>query len=151
MKSSHRLPLRATSAALALFLVSLLPTPVQAVVDDAHSFAMEAAAPDVENGFAVRDDYWNGILKSGGRELIRHQLFKGNEYAFWLGVDTDGECDLDIKIYDIEGKRVDVTTSSDGRTASVHFAPPKTGSYFIVVSAKSRGGDIPWALAYGYR
>ena len=150
MNNFARQFLPAAVAAAAFLYVST--TSVFAVVDDAHTFAMEAAAPDAENGFEVRDDYWNGEMKSGGKELIRHQLFKGNQYAFWLGVSAEGECVLDIKVYDAQGKRIPVEAKSTGYYSTIHIAPPKTGSYFIVVSAKSaKGGKIPWALAYGYR
>ena len=150
MKNFARQFFQAAVAAAAIFHLSTAT--VYAVVDDAHAFAMEAAAPDAESGFEVRDDYWSGEMKSGGKELIRHQLFRGNEYAFWLGVDADSDCVLDIKIYDAQGKRIPVEAKSTGYYSVIHIAPPKTGSYFIVVSAKSaKGGKVPWALAYGYR
>ena len=36
-----------------------------ASVDDAQSFALQAAEPYVKQGFQVREDYWGGDLASG--------------------------------------------------------------------------------------
>ena len=101
-----RLPAPWTQALTALFL-SLFLTPVHASVDDAHSFAMEAAVPFVEQGFIVREDYWNGEIKSGQQLMIKHQLFKGNEYAFWLATANEG-AKLDLKVFDDKGKAIEI-------------------------------------------
>jgi hypothetical protein len=58
-----------------------------ASVDDAQSFALQAAEPYVKQGFQVREDYWGGDLASGEKKAVRQQLFKGNEY--WLGTEVD--------------------------------------------------------------
>src|ERR1044071_9415770 len=60
-----------------------------ASVDDAQSFALQAAEPYVKQGFQVREDYWGGDLGSGEKKVVRQQLFKGNEYWFWLGTEVD--------------------------------------------------------------
>ena len=38
---------------------------VFASVDDAQSFALQAAEPYVREGFQVREDYWGGDLAAG--------------------------------------------------------------------------------------
>src|SRR4026207_1074958 len=60
-----------------------------ASVDDAQSFALQAAEPYVKQGFQVREDYWGGDLASGEKKAVRQQLFKGNEYWFWWGTEVD--------------------------------------------------------------
>lgn len=138
---------RAAAAALAL----LLGVPfVHATVDEAHDFAMEAAMPFVEKGFIVREDYWNGEVKSGQKLMITHQLFKGNEYAFWLGTSQEG-ITLDMKVFDDKNQPVQIDTKSDKYFMSVRVNPPKTGVYRIVFSLKSKTEPgVLWALAYGY-
>jgi hypothetical protein len=129
---------------------------VQGMVDDAHSFAMEAAVPFVEKGFKVRSDYWNGELKSGERKAVKHQLFKGNEYCFWLGVDSD-DVKITIGIFDLKGNAVEVQVTESTNAKSVRILPPTTGSYLIVFAVQRVGEAVPatepvgWALAYGYR
>jgi hypothetical protein len=49
---------------LVLPLIALEPA-VLASVDDAQSFALQAAEPYVKQGFQVREDYWGGDLGSG--------------------------------------------------------------------------------------
>ncbi len=112
----------ATLAAL-LACASLL----QATVDESHDFAMEAATPFVEQGFIVREDYWNGEVKSGQKLMITHQLFKGNEYAFWLGTSQEGVA-LDMKVYDEKNQPIQINAKADKNFMSVRVNPPKTGT-----------------------
>jgi hypothetical protein len=101
--------------------LTFLPGSLHASVDDAHSFAMEAATPFVSEGFIVREDYWNGEVKSGQKLMVKHQLFKGNEYAFWLGTANE-DCKLEIEVLDEKGNKIHITpkigigptTSDDG-------------------------------------
>ncbi len=121
-----------------------------ATVDDAHSFAMEAALPFVEQGFIVREDYWNGEVKSGQKLMIKHQMFKGNEYAFWLGTANE-DVSFELKVYDDAGKEISIDSKSDKMFASARVNPPKTGTYTIVFSVTSKKEKgLFWALAYGY-
>jgi hypothetical protein len=137
------------AAALALLACAALPA--SATVDDAHSFAMEAAMPFVEQGFIVREEYWNGEVKSGQKLMIKHQMFKGNEYAFWLGTANE-EIAFELKVYDEKGKEITIDGKSDKMFASVRVNPPKTGTYTIVFSlASKKEKGLYWALAYGYR
>lgn len=107
--------------------------------------------PFVEEGFIVREDYWNGEVKSGQKLLITHQLFKGNEYAFWLGTANSG-VELDMKVFDEKNQPVEIKATSDEYFMSVRVNPPKTGTYRIVFELKSKKErSVLWALAYGYR
>lgn len=126
---------------------------VHASVDDAHSFAMEAATPFVSEGFIVREDYWNGEVKSGQKLMVKHQLFKGNEYAFWLGT-SNLDTKLEIEVLDEKGTKIHITPKIGiGPTfTSVRVNPPKTGTYSVVFSVTSKTEKgVFWALAYGYR
>ena len=156
MSTSHIFPhdakRRLVGALTALALVVTTPL-ARATVDDAHGFAMEAASPFVEDGFIVREDYWHGEVISGQKLMVRHQLFKGNEYAFWLGTANE-DCKLDLQVLDEAGKPVHIDRKDDknGMFVSVRVNPPKTGTYAVVFSVKSkREKSIFWALAYGYR
>jgi len=142
--------LRVRTAACAVLVLALVP-PAHATVDEAHSFAMEAAIPFVEEGFIVREDYWNGEVKSGQKLMVTHQLFKGNEYAFWLGTANEGAT-LDLRVFDEKNQPVQIKATSDKFFMSVRVNPPKTGTYRIVFELKSaKEPALLWALAYGYR
>lgn len=143
---------RTLKAALGAALL-VLASPALANVDDAHSFAMEAADPYVSQGFIVREDYYNGEVKSGQKLMIKQQLFKGNEYAFWLGTANE-DCALEVKVYDDKGKAIEIApTMGVGEFfTSVRVNPPKTGTYSVVFSVTSKTEKgVFWALAYGYR
>src|SRR6267378_3153304 len=76
---------------------------MRASVDDAQSFALQAAEPYVKEGFQVREDYWGGDLGVGEKKAVRQQLFKGNEYWFWMGTEVE-RAKVSVHIYDSEGK-----------------------------------------------
>ena len=154
MKPPRLLNLSSIMSRFALLLAAILFTavlPVQAVVDDSHSAAMEAAVPAVKEGFKIRQEYWNGTMKSGDKKIVKQQLFKGNEYWFFLGTDTE-KATLKIDIFDRKGTKINVETKLSENAAAVRVLAPATGTYIVVFSLTSKeGGDIPWALAYGYR
>lgn len=136
---------------LILLAIMLATTSLSATVDEAHDYAMEAALAYVQQGYTVREDYWNGEVASGQKLAIHHQLFKGNEYAFWLGTANEN-CELEIAIYDDKNQPVHMETRNDKFTSSVRVNPPKTGTYTVVFSVKSKKEKgVTWALAYGYR
>jgi hypothetical protein len=133
----------------AFFCCAVLP--VRAVVDDSHSAAMEAAVPAVKAGFKIRQEYWNGTLKSGEQKIVKQQLFKGNEYWFFLGTDSD-DVTLKVDIYDRKGTKINVETKLSSNAAAVRVLAPATGTYIVTFSLTTKDGEsIPWALAYGYR
>lgn len=140
------------SAALLAAACWLLALPsALAFVDDAHSMAMELATPYVEKGFQVRQDYWSGTVKSGQAKQVKAQLFKGNEYWFFLGCDAD-QCELELKIVDAKGKVLHAETKKIKGAIGVRILPPKTGSYAVIFTVTSSDVEKPsWALAYAYR
>ena len=144
--------LRATRlASLAAAAILCATGPLNATVDEAHDYAMEAADSFVKQGFTVREDYWNGEVESGQKLAIRHQLFKGNEYAFWLGT-ANPDCELELSILDDKNQPVHMEMKPGKHSCSVRVNPPKTGTYTVVFSVKSKKErGVTWALAYGYR
>ena len=145
----------ATFAAAAL----LAATPIAlAIVDDARSFAIEAALPWVEGEdggegeFAIRDAWWNGDAKVKEPKIFRHQLFKRNEYWFWCAA-SDLSATVSIAVYDSAGKLVKATEKFNKKhTAGVKIIPETTGTYFIRVVVESASKPVAhWAVVYGYR
>ena len=136
---------------LPFLLLVLGLSSVFAFVDDALSFAQEAALPYVKKGFSVREDAWGGDLGVKEQQAMQAQLFKGNEYWFCLGTDVKGAA-LTVNIYDSKGKLVNVETTRNGRLSAVRVVPTKTGSYFAIVTVvKSPQERTGWALVYAYK
>ena len=126
-------------------------TTVQATIDDALSFALEAASPYVKEGFTVREDYWGGDLPVKQSKAIVHQLFKGNEYWFWMGTDT-ANAKISVHIYDSEGNLAEVAAWQKPHKAAARIVPKKTGSYYLIVEVeKSPEERTHWSLAYGFK
>lgn len=141
-------PLAAVLAAAVFF--TTVPSAL-AIVDDSHSAAMEAAVPAVKAGFKIRQEYWNGTLKSGEQKIVKQQLFKGNEYWFFLGSDTE-KVTMKIDIFDRKGNKVTVETKPSENATAIRVLAPSTGTFLVVFSLTTKENEeIPWALAYGYR
>src|SRR5438874_4133717 len=134
-----------------LALVALQPA-IFATVDDAQSFALQAAEPYVKKGFQVREDYWRGDLGAGEKKAVRKQFFKGNEYWFWLGTEAD-RAKVSVHVYDSDGKLAEESDGwQKGHFAAAHVIPKATGSYFIIVSVEESPEErTHWALVYGFR
>lgn len=135
---------------LLTLLLSVAPSGL-AVVDDAHTFALEAATPYVQDGYAVREEHWAGWLAKGKQSSIRHQLFGGNDYWFWLASDEEA-AKLQVHVYDSGGNLVDAQAWSKGHMAGVRVQPKRTGTYYIVFQIDdTKLKRTRWALAYGYK
>ncbi|HEY2101667.1 MAG TPA: hypothetical protein VGH08_00290, partial [Chthoniobacterales bacterium] len=93
-------------AAIAIVANALWCANGSASVDDAQSFALQSAEPYVKEGFQVREDYWGGDLGAGEKKAVRQQLFKGNEYWFWMGTEVE-RAKISVHIYDSDGKLVE--------------------------------------------
>jgi hypothetical protein len=135
-----------------LVVTAALVINTRASVDDAQSFALQAAEPYVKEGFQVREDYWGGDLGVGEKKAVRQQLFKGNEYWFWLGTEVE-KAKVSVHIYDSEGKLAEQPDSWEkGHFAGAHIIPNATSSYFIIVTVEESSEErTHWALVYGFR
>ena len=132
-------------------LLILLIGSAFAYVDDALSFAYEAASPYVKKGFSVREDAWGGDLGVKDQQAVQAQLFKGNEYWFCLGTDVKGAI-ISVNVYDAKGNLVNVESSRAGRLSSVRVEPQRTGTYYAIVTVhKSSQERTGWALVYAYK
>lgn len=146
---------RFVSTLFALLCVAFSTAPARATIDDALSFALEAADPYVKEGFTVREDYWGGDLPVKTTKAIVHQLFKGNEYWFWMGSDQP-KAKISVHVYDSEGNLAEVEAfqkdKKGGTVAGARVIPKKTGSYYLIVEVeKSPDERTSWSLAYGFR
>jgi hypothetical protein len=141
-----------TLSRILVTLIAAIAVPLAlAYVDDAHSRAMEAAVPAVKEGYLVRQEYWAGTVVVRQPSVVKHQLFKGNSYWFWLGSDEDS-AQVTVHVYDSDGKLVDADAWQRGNMAAVKVVPKKTGTYMIVFSIEqSKAKKNRWALAYGYK
>ena len=145
---------RFTPLLAALLCLALGASPARATIDDALSFALEAADPYVKEGFTVREDYWGGDLGVKQTKAIVHQLFKGNEYWFWMGTDIKN-AKISVHIYDSAGNLAEIEAFDSAKKphmAGARVQPKKTGSYYLIVEIeKSPAERTSWSLAYGFR
>lgn len=170
---TDRMKLVSSIPAFCLAAVIAGGTLAYAYVNEAISLALEAAVPYVEQGFQVREDNWSGETTPGKPLLIRHQLFRGNEYWFWAGTSWPGAT-IEIAVFDSEGSSVGLEHFSRNGMAGVRVLPQKTGTYNLWVlpqyvktgkgmTPAERGASDPvdgvgefsgvldWGVVYGYR
>lgn len=147
-RRSLSVSLRRTVCAGAL-LLAVANAP--AYVDDALSFAYEAANPYAEKGWIIREDAWGGDLGEGDKKAVTAQLFRGNNYMFFLGTDVEN-AKLRVNIYDASGKLAESKSWQEGKFAYAEIKPPATGTYYVVVEILSSPEErTGWALVYGFR
>ena len=137
-------------------------TPGHALVEDAHIEAIELAGPIKKKGFKIREDFWSGTCKPGEKKLVKAQLFKGNEYWFWLGSDEDN-VDISFDLYDAKGNKITQESTAGIAARGVRIVPEKTGTYVAVFtialkpdppgkkSEVEKPAKICWAIAYAWK
>lgn len=136
---------------LFLLILALLIVPAYAYVNDALSFAHEAALPYVKKGFSVREDAWGGDLGVKDQQAVTAQLFKGNEYWFCLGTEVRGAV-VTLHIYDSQGKLAETESWQKGHFAGARVIPKKTGTYYAIITVeKSPQERTGWAVVYAYK
>ena len=146
-----RPPRSSLLAALAALAFLLAVGPARATVNDALSFAYEAAAPSVKEGYVVREDAWGGDLGVKDQKAVTAQLFKGNEYWFWTGTDVRGAT-VTVSVYDSDGKLAQTESWQRGRFSGAKVVPVRTGTYYAIITIqKSPEERTHWALVYGYK
>lgn len=144
----------------ALFATLFCPLhPARASKGDAHDEAM-ALAEKSRKGFKVREDFWSGTCKPGEKKTVKIQLFKGNEYWFWLGIDEDFG-DISFDVFDTAGNKVSSEATSSDLAKGVRITPARTGTYVAVFTITLKPtppgqkieepAKIWWALAYGWK
>lgn len=132
-------------------ILALLLVPAYAYVNDALSFAHEAAVPYVKKGFTVREDAWGGDLGVKDQQAVTAQLFKGNEYWFCLGTEVKGAV-VTLHVYDSQGKLAESESWQKGRFAGARVVPSKTGTYYAIITVeKSPQERTGWAVVYAYK
>lgn len=138
-----------TALVAAVFATGIATT--FAYVDDALSFAYEAANPYAQQGWIIREDAWGGDLGQGGKKAVTAQLFRGNSYMFFLATDVDGAT-VRVNIYDSEGKLAESKSWQRGRFSFAEVKPRATGTYYAIVEILSSPEErTGWALVYGFQ
>ena len=134
-----------------LLILACALLPALATVDDALSYTLEAAQPYVKEGFTVREDYWGGDMAAAQPKAITQQLFKGNEYWFWMGTDVKG-ARISVHVYDSEGNLCEVESWQKGQLAAARVVPKRSGAYYVIVEIEKTSRErTHWGMAYGFR
>jgi len=124
-------------------------------LNDIKLLAQAAALPSLkgEDKFILRESWWSGNIAPGKAKLIQVQLFRRNSYRFWLAA-PNREAELNLNVYDSEGKLVPTESESFGGTniVSITVQPELTGVYYVRLSLKtSLEQSQDWAVIYAYR
>lgn len=124
-------------------------------VDEVKLIAQRAALPSLtgENPFILRESSWAGEVEPGKARLIQVQLFKRNDYHFWLAV-PDREAGVSLNLYNGKGELLETENPRYERPNVVGLvvSPAETGLYYLRLSLHSTVGQPqPWSVIYAYR
>ncbi len=129
---------------------------VMAFVSDAKSAAIEAAIPQLdlpENPYLLRESWWHDTFrKKGDVKIIKHQLFKRNDYWFWAGL-SEPDAKVSVHVYDGAGELADGEDWQKGSAAGARIAPASSGNYYVRVELLENPGgeEVEWAVVYAFR
>ena len=126
-----------------LLLTVALVVSTKASVDDAQSFALQAAEQYVKEGFQVREDYWGGDWVWARRRRAP-ALLKGMSTGF--GSAPKSKSQGLLHVYDSEGKLAEQTILGKGHFRRGAHHSDATRSYFILSRWKNRPKSAPLAL-----
>lgn len=120
-------------------------------MNEGVSLALGVAIPYEKEGFKIRKDNWSGESGANKSLLIKHQLFRGNEYWFWAATSFP-DATTQVGVFDEKGNSISLETFSKNGKSGVRILPNKTGTYFIRITLKStQHKELDWGLVYGYR
>ena len=121
-----------------------------ATLDDAIASALQGIDSLAKQGYTVHDeDEWGGDLGVGEQKAIRHTLFKGNDYWFYMSADVDN-ARVAIHVYNDRGRLAEVDSWQNGSRAAARALTLTTATYYIVVEVTdSSAGRTHWAMVYG--
>lgn len=115
----------------------------------ARATAVAAASALVQNGFNFRDEYHTGLLRRGGKKVVRLHLSRGVEYALVAAGCRDAY-DVDIMVYDDSWRLIARDTDSS-TAAVVRYVPRWSGVFNIVVQMyDSTRNGAHYILVTGY-
>ncbi len=125
------------------------------VIDEVKLIAQRAAMASLtgERPFILRESSWSGMIDPGKARLIQLQLFKRNEYHFWMAV-PDRDAGVNVHIYDGNGEIVEgETIRYDVRNvAGLIVRPSESGVYYLRISLQTTvATPQEWAVIYAYR
>lgn len=129
----------------------LLPAPADASQADAQACVRSKIWDGYSDGWAVRTAV-AAELDQGQRKVYTVTLYEGVEYRI-QGCGDDGVLDVDVAIYDENGRLVKRDATKD-RQPELIFRPDRSGDYFLVMYARhlaAPGTPAGIAMAVTYR
>lgn len=130
--------------------------PEPPVLDEVRLIAQRAALPHLvgERPFILRESAWSGEIEPGKARLIQVQLFKRNDYQFWLAV-PDRDAVVGLHLYDGKGNLLETLPHAyeTPNVSSLEATPDETGVYYLRVFLAKGETDsrLRWTVVYGYR
>lgn len=128
---------------------------VKPSLDELKLVAQQAAIPHLGGGnpFILRESTWSGEVEPGKARLIQVQLFKRNDYHFWVAV-PDRMAAVNLNLYNGKGELLEAKTLryETPNLASLIATPSETGIYYLRLSLQTTVEETqPWTVIYAYR
>lgn len=131
----------------------LLSAGLVAAPDDeqvaARRAALDLAGAWTNDGFKLRDGYFGGTFKTGEPQVLRVNLYAGNQYWFTLAATSKAK-KVAVQVFDEGGKPMTFEAFQEENRAAAGFAPQASGPYLVKVE-ELEGEPSAFALVYSYR
>lgn len=138
-------------------ILVLLAAVSPALADDDEK-ATESAAqlmPRQEKaGYEFRAQAWINDLEVKTGRAVRVQMFKGNEYAFCIGVPQDSGVHVTAAVLDLNGMPAgEILPVQAGWGLVLFYKPKKTGTYVVAIHQTDKGKKkvVPCAMITGWK
>ena len=124
-------------------------------LDELKLVAQKAAIPHLGGGnhLILRESTWSGVVEPGKARLIQVQLFKRNDYHFWIAM-PDRKAAVNLNLYNGKGELLEAKNLSyeTPNVTSLVASPSETGVYYLRVSLQTTVEETqPWTVIYAYR
>lgn len=112
--------------------------------------ALELAGAFTNDGYKIRDGHWTGELQADKAQILKVNLYAGNQYYFSLGA-TDKAKKVAVAVYDEAGKPVpEEQFFQDKQRAAAGVSPVASGPYYVSVKLVE-GEPADFCLLYSYK
>ena len=112
--------------------------------------ALELAGAFTNDGYKIRDGHWTGELQVDKAQVLKVNLYAGNQYYFSLGA-TDKAKKVVVIVYDETGKPVpEEQFFQDKQRAAAGVSPVASGPYYVSVKLVE-GEPADFCLLYSYK
>lgn len=111
--------------------------------------ALEVAAANRNQGHALRDGFWRGVLEKNKPVTIAVHLFAKNNYSFHAAHLAPGTM-IRLAIFDPQGNSMGGEELAGENSATAGVSPTRSGRYYVRLEL-TKGDKADTCMVYSYK